>query len=62
MIRTAHLFYFGQYMTNDKKIKISPFIKFWATCNNNTGNILKFVKVTVTMVRSSDIFQDKDDN
>ena len=37
MIRTAHLFYFGQYMTNDK-IKISPFIKFWATCNNNTSN------------------------
>ena len=53
MIRTAHLFYFGQYMTNDI-IKISPFIKF-----GQHVTIIQVTQVTVTMVRSSDIFQDK---
>ena len=60
MIRTA---YFGQYMTNDKKRKqeLAHILNFGQHVTI-IQKYFKIVKVTVTMVGSSDIFQDKDDN
>ena len=61
MIRTA---YYGQYMTNDKKERKQELAHILNFGQHVTiiQKYFKIVKVTVTMVGSSDIFQDKDDN
>ena len=47
------MFYFGQYITNDK-IKLAHLLNF-----GQHVTIIQVTQVTVTKVRSSDIFQDK---
>ena len=61
MIRTA---YYGQYMTNDKKERKQELAHILNFGQHVTiiQKYFKIVKVTVTMVGSSNIFQDKDDN